>query len=303
MALIRDKEIRRQITEVFKAFRKNFPNDAGELTLKQFDQMCSILGELRKEANLHTAAHHQREISNAYLSIWTLAIICLALDPKRGRRSKQLSKNGKFDSWVLQNLLLQIVNYSLAVVRLVEDGLDNPACCVLRSLNELCCQFIVLSADSDKLAAYAKLESPSEAKQIWYELFAKKGRLGKNLSDLEARVGLPSSLVSTLSSYRDHVNTFNSQAVHHSFASAVIRAYVGDFNSEEDLHFGLFGKASPASDSTLYDLNTILVYTLAMFLRVLANVYNFKAPLKDKLWREVHLLTACVQKVNGSKGE
>lgn len=195
------------------------------------------------------------------------------------------------------------MNYSLAVVRLVEDGLDNPARCTLRSLNELCCQFLVLSSDSGKLAAYAKLKTPSEAKQVWYDLFAKKGRLWKNLTDLESRVGWPTPLVAELSTYREDVNTHNSQAVHHSFASAVMCAYAGDFNSEEDLHFGLFGKASPASDSTLYDLNTILMYTLFMFLSILTEVHGFKASSEDKLWKEVHFLSTCVQKVNSSTGE
>jgi hypothetical protein len=306
--LIRDNEIRRQIAEVMKANKEYFPHATEKLTLRDFDKMCNLLGEMRREANAHTVAYHQRELSIAYLFIWALALTCLAVGPQRGRKppvpKKWLDKSGKPDpNWILQNLLLQIVNYSLAVVRLIEDGLDIPSRCVLRALNELCCQFLVLSSDSSKLATYAKLKNPSEAKQVWYELFAKKGKLQKSLRDLESRVGLPNFLVSELSSYRDHVNTFNSQALHHSFASAVICAYAVDFDSEENLHFSLFGKASPASDATLYELNTILMYTLLMFLNVLVKLHGFKPPLKDKLWREVFLLSTCVQKVSGARVE
>jgi hypothetical protein len=306
--LVSDKDVRRQIAEVMKANKKYFPHAKEEPTLREFDQMCNLLRERRREANTHAASYHQRELSTAYLSIWALALTCLAVAPRRGRKppvpKKWLDKSGKPDpNWLLQNLLLQIVNYSLAVVRLIEDGLDIPSRCVLRALNGLSCQFLVLSSDSSKLVTYAKLKNPSEAKQVWYELFAKKGKLQKSLTDLESRAGLPSSLVSELSSFRDHVNTSHSQAVHHSFASAVICAYTGDFDSEENLHFSLFGKASPASDATLYELNTILVHTLLMFLYVLVGVHKFKVPLKDKLWREVFLLSSCVQKVSGAEVE
>jgi hypothetical protein len=300
--LVQDKEIRRQIAEVLRTSKKYFPEAADGTTLKEFDRMCGVLEERRKEAKAHIATHHRRELSIAYVYIWALAVTCLAISPQRGGKppvpKNWLSKNGRPDpNWILQNLLLQIVNYSLAVVRLIEDGLEIPSRCVLRALNELCCQFLILSSERSKLSAYAKLENPAEAKKVWYELFAKKGSLWKSLTDLESRLGVPSFFVSELNSYRDYVNTFFSQSVHHSFASAVICSYVGDFSSEENLHFSLFGKASPTSDTTLYELNTILIYTLLMFLNILAEVHEFKAPLEDELWREVFLFSTCVRKV------
>lgn len=186
------------------------------------------------------------------------------------------------------------------MVRLVEDGLENPACCVLRALNELSRQFLILSSDLTKFTYYAKAMTPSEAKQVWYDLFAKKGRLAKSIADLESRIGLPESILSDLRSFREEATVNYSEAVHHPFVSTVIRAYAGDFESDEDLHFALFGKSSPASKSILNDLNMILMYTLNMFLKILIQVHGFKTNVENRRWRDIFLLSQSIRVVNGA---
>ena len=305
MALIRDKEIRRLISDVFKVGRKNFPDASNEISLKQLDEMCSVLGEFSREANNHAASYFQGELSTAYLSILALTVTCFAVGPQDNTDppipKDWLDASGKPDpNQVLPNLLLQIVNYSLAVVRLVEDGLDNPARCVLRALNELSGQFLVLCSERDKLAAYARTATPAEAKQIWYELFAKKNSLEKSLRELESRIGLPSAFAAQMRSYREEMNGLHSQAVHHSFNATIIGAYAGDFQEEERLHFALLGKASRASHLTLESLNTTLSYTFLMFMRIIERLHRFDIPRENKLWREVLLFAACISKVSSS---
>jgi hypothetical protein len=304
MALIRDKEIRRLISDVFKVGRKNFPDASHEISLKQLDEMSSVLGEFRREANNHAASYLQGGLSTAYLSILALTVTCFAVGPDNSDPpipKDWLDASGKPDpNQVLPNLLLQIVNYLLAIVRLVEDGLDNPARCVLRALNELSGQFLILCSERAKLSAYARTTTPAEAKQIWYELFAKKNGLEKSLRELESRIGLPSAFAAQMRSYREEMNGLHSQAVHHSFNATIIGAYAGDFQEEERLHFALLGKASRASRLTLESLNTTLSYTFLMFLRIIEKLHGFDIPRENKLWREVLLFAVCISKVSSS---
>lgn len=307
MSLIKDKEIRRHLTRAFKIYN-NEQRGASEakLTLKWLDEVIAILGERRKEANKLTSIHIQRELSEAYLYILVLTLASLAVDSESNSKppiSKDwLSKDESPDpNDILQKLLSQIVNYSLAIVRLVEDGLDNPASCVLRALNELCCQFLVLSSERATLKAYAQLRKPEEAKQVWYELFAKKRKLSKSIENLEARIGIPTELISVLRAYREDTSILHSEAVHHSFSSTVLRAYAVDLETEDNLHFALLGRATRASETTLNTLNTILMYTSLMFLNILIKIHGFKPQSDDALWKGVFLLADCARTLYSSK--
>lgn len=300
MGLIRDDEVRKTIAKTLRTEGKGFPDDSeSKLLLKQVDALSAIFQDRRREANSEATKFLKRELSISYVSILALTITCLALNQKNKKRliPKRIKKGkgGVNADWFLQSLVLQVTNYSLAVVRLVEDGLDNAARCILRALNELSCQLLVLMSDHDQMAAYVKSINPQESKQIWYELFAKKGRLRKNLEKLEQTLGMPSDLTNELRLMREDFNSTHSQAVHHSFASTVILAYSGDFENTESLHFSLLGKSTTASKHTLETLNTILFYTLLMFFAILVTVHGVKLPIDDKWWKGAYLLTKCVE--------
>jgi hypothetical protein len=308
MKLISDKEVRRQVANALKLGKKKFTNvTKDDLSLKQIDQMSNVLKEFRRKSNTDAIAYLQDELTIAYLSILALVVTWYAMsvyEVKGGKpliSKKWINSKGKPDpNLVLRAMLLQIVNYSLAVVRLVEDGLDNPARCVLRALNELSYQFLVLASDSNKMAAYVGMKKSAEAKQVWYELFAKKGRLTKAIADLERRIGVPESVISEFHAYREETSAITSEAVHHSFTSTVVLAHAGDFMTDEAF-LALFGRAAPASNLTLDALNTNLFYTFSMFLNVLIEVHGFKASRKDRLWREMYLWNECLGKVNTSE--
>lgn len=302
---VNDKNVRKNISIVYRKLRKKFPQNAEALTLRELDQLGGILDWRRKEANVETHKHHQQELSLSYLLIWGVALMFFAFYPKRGHRKPiptgWLGKGHKPDpNDVVQKLLLQIVNYSLAVVRLTEDGLDVPASCVLRALNELAAQLLVLATHKETFVAYAKIRNPEESRDLWHQLFA-RGKLNRHLSNLEAQLGFDNDLLNEMRSFREHVMTTHSEAVHHSFASAVVRSWVGDFKNKEALHIGLFGKSSPRIDATLYELNCILTYAFVGFIALLVQFHGFRPSRKHDFWVEASAIANCVTSMHAQE--
>lgn len=304
MHLITDQSIRRRIRSVLKTYLKKYSDvSAKRLTLGDLDTMAGLLRSDRKEAQKKSKTALKKELSISYLSIVTLAVGSLAVNRRHPQKTAIRLDwiDGANPNWIIGSFLLQATNYSLAIVRLVEDGLDNPARCVLRALSEMCAQILVLSSDATQLSKYSKAITPKDAKQTWYELFAKKGRLAKDLRKLEEKFGLAHSVSLDFFGFREDLNLIHSQAVHHSFVSTVILAYAGDFRNKERAYLSLFGAASSASRETLEHLNTLLFYTLLMFRRILVTVHGFKAPLDSRAWTSFYTLIECVEKVGTAK--
>jgi len=191
--------------------------------------MMKFFPNSRKEAVQSSSTHFERELSLCYLHILTFSMMSLGIDLKKRKTlpidPNWLGRNGTAPNpnFILQSMLVQVVNYSLAIIHLVEDGLDNPARCVLRALNELASQCIVLLSDRDQLATYASAHTADEAKSVWYKLLAKKGKLKKSLSKLELQLGIPEQIVPDLKVVREQIDLEYSQAVHHSYSSTLVK--------------------------------------------------------------------------------
>ena len=292
MPLISSRSVRKSIAEVRRNNRSLVFAQIADV-----DAMSRELESIRLENQSITASRLQRRLSTAYLATFAIAATSLAMQHRTGGvppipQGHRREEHVPDPNFVVHCLLAQIVNYSLAVLRLVEDGLDNPARCVLRALYELCLKTIVLSADADTLREYASANAP--ALEVWHRLFA-SGKLEKKAAAVERRVGATEDTIAAFRAYFRSAVEMNSEAVHHSFASAVMRSHVTDTTSSEFLHLNILGHTSIASRNTLENLNIVLRYTHAMLSNVISDIHGFTPPADNAAWQTVKFYTTCLE--------
>jgi hypothetical protein len=305
MKTFSDKKLRGQVSRLLREGQMYFSSDPEwQLNLEGIDSMVQFFGRSTKKAKRESTTHFCSELSLCYLLLLTFTLMTLAIDNKKAAtlpiQPTWLGKKRPDPNFIVRSLLTQIVNYSLAVIRLVENGLDNPARCVLRTLNELVSQTLVLLADKSQLIEYAKAHDAHHAKEVWYTLFAKKGRLKKNLSKLEQEMGIPENSLSELRALRDDMDLNFSEAVHHSYVSTVVGAYNAPAETKL-LNLALGGSFGERSRSTLDSLNAILVYFLHMLTHVFVNIHHFKFPTTDPFWKAAGLLAVSISKISGNE--
>jgi len=233
-----------------------------------------------------------------YLSLQCLTSISLVLYDESDSHDSVfpidwVSVDGNPDAnFVLKNIVVQIVNYSLAIGTLIEDGLDYPARAILKTNNELIWQLLILLSNREIFKNYCKYETEEQSLKKWQKLFA-KGKIVEHIEKLETDLGLPKEYLEDLKLWRKDAQSFYDKAQLHSFTATHARAFSLDFDNHEPSS-AILGSASATSIQTLEHINYQLWYCIVLFFKVLEGICHYKIPLENELWYRASVCKECV---------
>lgn len=297
--LITDKSLRAKISRILRELHPNkLEGQTEHITLDFLDDYSRVLEEKHNLARRDVAKHLRKEIGLTILGIQTAGLFALGF-PTLGEKHPigrlppdWINPERKPDpNWILNGLLTQVANHSLAILHLVSTGLDNSARVVLRSFQDLCWLTLAVTASKEKMIAYASPQNIEEEKKVWQQHFT-PGKLDIALREIEKRLSPSGSVPEGLSRERIKWYQMLSQSVHSSKIGAVLGAVVPVFTKNNELEPGLFGRASAGSRSTLMELNVSLSYTLFSFMLILENLHPVKFP-DTKFWQQTYCLMLC----------
>jgi hypothetical protein len=184
---------------------------------------------------------------------------------------------------IVMSQLRQIANHGLAALRLIEDGLDNPARVVVRTLLELSLQLIAFSCDRKALTQYATARTPEEIKTLWYKLLRSK-QLLKQIEAIDNETAMPRSLNTFLVERWEKLYERYSQAVHPSLLALTVGS-VGRRFETEIYESVLFGKAVEASRETVWSVLDTLSFVVTFYPQMLVALFGFSIPTANEQWR------------------
>lgn len=242
-------------------------------SIHMFDYFAEFVVSRNQDSFEEINKHLSKELNIAYLDIIAIGSLAMSiLQENEGfylfPRNWISNNNIPDPNVILQNLLVQIANHSLAITELVQNGLDNPARALIRINCELSWITLVITFDKDKMAASTtKKDDENWEKQIWHKYF-KLNKLVDSLTEIERKLGLPDDVLESLKKSRLETYKFYSEDIHSSFGASMIGALGADFTSD-NMQFGLFGVASLQSKATLNNLNLTLYYFIKFFLSIL----------------------------------
>lgn len=268
------------------------------ITLRELNQFQSLIAATEKDARSIVKTRLEQEMYLFYLSLQCLTSISLALYDETGSHNSVfpidwVSVDGVPDpNFVLRNIIVQIVNYSLAIGTLIEDGLDYPARAILKTNNELIWQLLILLSNRTIFKNYCQYETEEQSLKKWQKLFA-KGKIVEHIEKLEANLGLPKEYLKDLKLWRKDAQSFYDEALLHSFTATHARAFSLDFDNHEPSS-AILGSASATSIKTLEHINYQLWYCIVLFFKVLDGNCNYKIPLENELWYRASVCKECV---------
>lgn len=164
-----NNDVKRIIEVCSGHLRENISKD-------EIESMFKTIKELGKENVENAVSKFNFGISISYLGAIYLGILTLTLkntiSPINPRWKESIEI--KEVELVVESMLCQITNYSLAVIKLVEEGFDLQARVLLRSLMEVVETTLVITADEKYMNDYCRGKDVDSAAIIWSENFRRK---------------------------------------------------------------------------------------------------------------------------------
>ena len=289
------KSLRKIITEFNVKVGKSKPQ---VITLRDLNEFQSLINAAEKDANTIVKTRLEQEMYLFYLSLQCLTSISLVLYNETDAQDSVfledwLSVDGDPNpNFVLRNIVVQIVNYSLAIGTLIEDGLDYPARAILKTNNELIWQLLILLSDRAVFKNYCQFDTEEQSIKKWQKLFA-KGKIVEHIEKLEANLGLPKEYLKDLKLWRKDAQAFYEKSLLHSFTATHAGAFSLDFDNHEPSS-AILGTASATSIKTLEHINFQLWYCIVLFFNVLEDMCKYKIPLENEFWYRASVCKECV---------
>lgn len=284
--------VKQNINNINKTSKKAFQKT---IKITDFDSVISFLNARQKDGKEINSQFFENELTLANLSTLCIALISFSLSsseldeeifPKKWLTEDE-NPNANF---ILSNLLVQITNYSIAIIDLLEKGLDTPARALVRSISELCTQTIILIDSQDDFKEYIKGKDDNASNEIWYKLFS-KNKMFEKISAIEKKIGHDDEFVNFFYNYRKERHQYFSESVHHSYISVNVGSYAFKCYKDDECENNLFGGDNAAISPPLYYLNTTL-FMFTMFFYKIAN----KPKNPDKaFWLESFILYQSIQ--------
>ena len=287
MKLIFDQNIRNQIENSLKLVSALIPELGQQnMNLERIDAICQVLitdSRLTVANAIHE--HIGNELSLAYFGVIITGIMSITLEENPVLPEDWISPGGTPNpNFIISKMLVSATNYALAVIHLVEAGLEAPARANLRTFLELSWLIMVTSARREKLIIYAQEVDDKAERKLYHKHFA-ASKLRRGLLEIEKITGIAEIASLALSDLRTELYGFYFKAIHNAFSDATIGAFA--FSFEDDRLFSsLFGKADKASYPTLYHLNDANFYFLNTFGRILSAIHGFQPPYSVE-WQKV----------------
>ena len=268
------------------------------ITLRDLNEFRSLINTTEKDARATVKTRLEQEMYLFYLSLQCLTSISLVLYDETGTQDSVfptdwVSSDGDPNpNFVLRNIVVQIVNYSLAIGTLIEDGLDYPARAILKTNNELIWQLLILLSDRAIFKNYCQFDTEEQSIKKWQKLFA-KGKIVEHIEKLELNLGLPKENLKDLKLWRKDAQSFYDKALSHSFTATHAGAFSLDFDNHEPSS-AILGTASATSIKTLEHINFQLWYCIVLFFNVLEGVCEYNIPLENEFWYRASVCKECV---------
>ncbi len=297
---INDAGIRNLVSIQLRDMRKKIPkSDMRTFTLRDLDDIFRKSRVVSKQCCAEIQEKLKQPISLANLII--ASCYCLALALHDSGKDDNLfpsdwlaSKSSPNPNIILQALVSQLTNFSIAIVNLVEQGLDNQARSLVRTVIELSWQIIIISTYKKDFIEYAKLDvdDSDEATQAWFKLFG-HGRMYKKLIEIDKLLGFNEEMTIKNKELREMLYSFFSQSIHHSKFAVFEGSWPLNLKKEKRI-FSILGAASHSSHLTIGYLNIALWYFHRLFYCIIFNLHRLKPnPIED--WMEAWYLSQCVE--------
>ncbi len=289
------KSLRKVIAEFSSKVGRSKPHI---ITLRELNQFQSLIAAAEKDARIIVKTRLEQEMYLFYLSLQCLTSISLVLYDEAGTQNPIFPRDwvnvdgDPEPNFVLRNIVVQIVNYSLAIGTLIEDGLDYPARAILKTNNELIWQLLILLSDRTVFRHYCQFDTEEQSLKKWKKLFA-KGKIVEHIEALEANLGLPKEHLQDLKLWRKDAQSFYDQALLHSFTATHARAFSLDFDDHAPSS-AILGAASATSIKTLEHINYQLWYCIVLFFNVIEGICKYKIPMDNELWYRASICKECV---------
>ncbi|MCL5974765.1 MAG: DUF5677 domain-containing protein, partial [Gammaproteobacteria bacterium] len=273
--------LKRKIKDINKLKLDN----TDRLTIAGYDEFLTFIDdECNKDVKTNSTELIE-EISLAQLFAVSLGLLTMSFNSEESSEnllpldwiSDSLTPNPNF---VIQALLSQITTYSQSIIKLCQNGFDNPARALVRVTIELIQQTLVLTANKHDLRSYVNAHEDHEASMVWHKLFG-KGKLDKKLTEIEKELGLTDDLINSTKTARQGAHTFYSQNIHHSFTASCVGSRAWSFDDDSS-RISLFGGASTSLRVPLNELNTNLWYFNTVFLSILKKIHGIKLSNPEK---------------------
>ena len=128
------RSYRQSLRKIIAEFNTKMAVPAGQgMTLKELNQFRSYINSVEKDARKVVKNKLEQEMYLFYLSLQCLTSISLVFYEEQKMAPPVfpvdwINKRGEPNpNFVIRNIIVQIVNYSLAIGTLIEDGLDSRA--------------------------------------------------------------------------------------------------------------------------------------------------------------------------------
>ena len=296
---ILDRNIRKLIKDNLRLLNAKFKHvDDRDIRITDLDELFKISRSIRRESKKKIKENMPSQLTLSYINICCCFFITASIYKENDDNSllspTWISPSGRPNpNTVIGFLVTQLVHFSLAVVELVENGLDNPAKALSRSVSELSYQILILLSSRQDLIKYVEPESFEGTKEVWFKLFG-KNRLQKKISKLEDTLNFHPQSMKILKDRRREDHQYFSESVHHAWIRTVVGSITWDFKEDKGAWSSL-GGASQQSESTINHLNHTLVYFIQVFFQVTFHVHNISLEnSKDYYWKEAIILKECI---------
>ncbi|MHA7964832.1 hypothetical protein ACX93W_11860 [Paenibacillus sp. CAU 1782] len=242
---------------------------------------------IREELNL--------DFSFSYIAIVALGALSLAVSQENLKNPlpKDWLINSNDANQISQNLIIQLTNHSLSIVRLSESGFDSSARLLMKPLIELITLTLVVTSNKEQMQVYANGINEDVANNVWYKNFRFE-HTNKKLAQIESTLGLPNGLIDDFKMMRIESYKFYSDMSHNAYYSCVLGSFAFPFDEVSNCELTLFGKYSRTSIRTISKLNEHLYYFILAVVAIIHKLHGFKAPPNNVMWRMAFALRQSV---------
>ena len=270
------------IAQVEKALNKLKAIGIDEIDISEIQSFPTDVKINKQDVNKAIKTKFGNELSLIALGIFTIA----QLQPAIGIHQHTYDDKDESRFFViLDSYLSHLINYAMSIVRLVNDGFDNPARSLVRVHMELVWQLIILCSSDKHMREWVGSDSPEESTKTWNRLF--RGKMNSKLEKLEREFGLSSDISNQLASNRRGAFKFYSQAVHHSFDAIFFGNFCYSIDNDDQVTSGVsFGVASNSLGASLEALIDTILYFFLMFPKVIESHSYVNIDQDNQFWRK-----------------
>jgi hypothetical protein len=226
-------------------------------------------------------------------SVAVAALAFCVLSRDHSERPLPVDWGGKQDgggSFALYCLLVQYVNHSMSVVRLCQDGFDNSAKILVRTMLEMTRIVLVVSADSGYMQSYLNSGKNEQCRKEWRKK-SETDEILRRLGEIECEMGLSRQTTDYMGAKRMNTYKYLCQATHSSIQEMAASSFVNIKDSDDGLLKSMmFGAQSPRLRPLLTEAITTSLVLVSEVMTIFAIVHKFSATAQNESWNNFKYL-------------